>query len=98
MGGGVFAGLIPQRPGDRFGASVIYARFSDSVRAFDQDQINFSGVPGNVRDYEANLELSYVAQVIPGWTVQPDFQYIWHPNGVSGRDAKVLGIRSMWNY
>jgi porin len=96
--GVVFAGLIPQRPDDRFGASVIYAHFSNSVRSFDQDQINFSGVPGTVRDYEENLELSYVAQIIPGWTLQPDFQYIWHPNGVAGRDARVLGVRSMWKF
>src|ERR1035437_4675903 len=96
--GVVFAGLIPQRPDDRFGASVIYARFSDSARGFDPDQINFSGAPGTVRDYEANLELSYVAQVTPGWTMQPDFQYIWHPSGQAGRDAKVLGVRSMWKF
>lgn len=94
----VFAGLIANRPNDRFGASVLYARFSDSVRGFDQDRITFSGVPGNVRDYETNLELSYVAQVIPGWTVQPDLQYIWHPSGVAGRDAKVMGVRSIWKF
>ena len=96
-GGIVYAGMFPGRPDDRFGASVIYARFSDSVRGFDQDQINFSG-PGPVRDYETNLELTYVAQIVPGWTVQPDFQYIWHPSGQAGRDAKVLGVRSMWKF
>jgi porin len=93
----VFAGLIPSRPDDRFGASVIYARFSDSLRAFDQDQINL-GVPGFVRDYEANLELSYVAQIVPGWAMQPDLQYIWHPSGQAGRDAKVMGVRSIWKF
>jgi porin len=97
-GGIVFAGLVPQRPDDRFGASMVYSRFSDSVRAFDQDQINFTGVPANVRDYEANLELSYVAKIVPGWTMQPDFQYIWHPSGQTARDAKVIGVRSMWKF
>jgi porin len=96
-GGIVFAGLIPHRPDDRFGASVVYSRFSDSASAFNQDQINF-GVPTFVRDYEANLELSYVAQIVPGWTVQPDFQYIWHPSGQAGRDAKVVGVRTMLKY
>ena len=33
--------MVPSRPKDVFGASVIYARFSDSIRGFDQDQINF---------------------------------------------------------
>jgi porin len=97
-GGVVFAGLIPGRPDDRFGASMVYSRFSDGVRAFDQDLINITGVPGNVRDYEANIELSYVAQIVPGWTVQPDFQYIRHPSGQSGRDAKVLGVRTMLKF
>ena len=97
-GGIVFAGFIPHRPQDRFGASVVYSRFSGSARAFDQDTIDFSGVPGVVRDYEANFELTYAAQIVPGWTVQPEFQYIRHPKGVAGRDAKVLGIRSVVNF
>jgi porin len=97
-GGVVFAGFVPGRPDDRFGVSVVYSRFSNSVRGFDQDVINISGVPGNVRDYEANLELSYVAQIVPGWTVQPDFQYIRHPSGVAGRDAKMLGVRTMLKF
>jgi porin len=94
-GGVIFGGFIPGRPDDKFGVSVVYSRFSDNVRAFDRDQIAFSGVPGNVRDYEANFELSYIAQIVPGWTVQPDFQYVRHPNGQAGRDAKVLGVRTM---
>ncbi|MBV9558317.1 MAG: carbohydrate porin [Pseudolabrys sp.] len=94
-GGIVFAGLLPQRPNDRFGASFIYARFSDALRAFDQDTIAFSGIPGVVRDYEANLELTYQAQIIPGWTVSPTFQYIWHPSGQAGRNATVTGIRTI---
>jgi len=97
-GGIVFAGLIPGRPDDRFGASVIYARFSDSVSGFDRDQAIITGLPQAIRDYEASLEITYVAQIIPGWTIQPDFQYIWHPNGQSGRDAKVVGVRSIWKY
>jgi porin len=43
-GGIVFAGIIPTRPDDRFGASVIYSRFANRVRAFDQDQINFGNL------------------------------------------------------
>ena len=36
-----------------------------------------------------------VAQIIPGWTVQPVYTYIWHPSGQAGRDAKVAGVRSI---
>jgi porin len=97
-GGIVFAGLIPHRPDDRFGASVIYAKFSDSVRAFDRDTILLTGVPGPVRDYETNLELTYMAEIVPGWTVQPNLQFIWHPNGDASKNATVVGARSLWRY
>jgi len=96
-GGVVFNGMIPQRPKDVFGASVIYARFSDSVRAFDQDRINFGEISTPPRDYEVNLELTYVATVIPGWTIQPVYTSIWHPSGTGIRypDAQVTGFRSI---
>jgi porin len=97
-GGIVFAGFIPTRPNDWFGASVIHARFSNSVRAFDQDIIALTGVPFPVRDHETNLELTYVAQVIPGLTVQPDLQFIWHPAGDARRNATVAGVRTQWRY
>jgi porin len=96
-GGIVFAGMVPGRPKDVFGASVIYARFSDSIRGFDQDQINFGTLLTPPRDYETNLELTYVAQIIPGWTIQPMYTSIWHPSGTGIRypDAQVTGVRSI---
>jgi porin len=97
-GGILFAGLIPGRPDDKFGASVIYAKFSDSVRAFDRDQVLFTGMPGTIRDFETNLELTYQAQIVPGWYVQPDLQFVWHPNGDATRNAIVTGVRSIWRY
>lgn len=97
-GGIVFAGLIPQRPHDRFGAGVIYAQFSDRLRAFDRDTAALTGVPVPIRDYEANLELTYAAEIVPGWIVQPNLQFIWHPNGDATRNATVAGVRSLWRY
>jgi porin len=97
-GGIVFAGLIPQRPEDKFGASVIYAKFSDSVRAFDRDMVLSTGVPGPIRDFETNLELTYMAQIVPGWTVQPNLQFIWHPSGDASKNATVVGARSLWRF
>ena len=96
-GGIIFAGFIPNRPKDRFGASAIYARFSDSVRGFDRDSIAFTGASVPIRDYEANLELSYQAQIVPGWIVQPNLQFVW-PNGNAARNATVVGVRSQWRY
>jgi len=96
-GGIVFAGLIPKRPDDRFGASVIYSRFSHDVRANPDNQIA-PGIPGPYPDYETNLELTYLAQIVPGWTVQPVYTKIWHPSGQPGHDSQVVGLRSIINF
>jgi porin len=93
-GGIVFRGLIPGRPNDAFGASMIYAQFSNGVRGFDRDLAQLAG-GGIVRDYEANLEFTYRAEIVPGWTVQPNLQFIWHPGGDASRDATVIGARTM---
>ncbi len=93
----VVAGMIPNRPDDRFGLTYLYAQFSDGLRNFDRDVAAFSGIAARIRDYEANLELTYKAQISPGWTVQPLLTYIWHPNGgLAGDNAVVVGARSIW--
>jgi len=97
-GGVLFSGMIPDRPDDKFGASVMYTRFADSIREFDRQAIFFTGVPGPIRDYEANLEFTYQAQVVPGWTVQPVLTRVWHPNGDKSRNAVVAGVRSLWRF
>lgn len=80
-GGVVVAGLIPGRPDDLFGASVIYARISEAARNFDRDRVNLQASEEPIRTAEATLELSYQAQIKPGWTVQPDLQYVFNPGG-----------------
>jgi porin len=97
-GGIIFSGFVPNRPNDKFGVAAMYSSFSSSVGGFDRDRIFFSGIPGVVRDYEANLEATYVAEVVRGWTVQPVVTRIWHPNGDASRNALVAGVRSMWRY
>jgi porin len=95
----VFAGMIPNRPDDKFGAIFEYARYSNSVRGFERDEIAFTGVPEVIQDFEANLELTYLAQVVPGWTVQPVLTYVWHPDGgASSVNALVIGVRSIWHW
>ncbi len=96
--GVVFAGLSASRPYDRFGASVLYARFSDRVRGLERDIIAFTGQPVPIRDHETNLELTYMAQVVPGWVVQPVVTFIWHPSGNAARNATVAGVRSILRY
>jgi porin len=95
--GVVFSGMIARRPNDVFGVGFAYTGISDDASAFDKDQ----GL-SVIRDHETLLEISYTAELRPGWTLQPDFQYIWNPGGnvpdQSGtkaiEDAAVLGART----
>ncbi len=107
-GGINFIGLWDKRPDDMLGLAVAYSPVSPSLSALDADTDFFSHTAFPVRDYEIALELSYQAQVIPGWYVQPDFQYIFHPgygaidpiNPAVGRipDASVFGIRTTMKF
>ena len=50
------------------------------LQAFDRDNVILNGNLGPLRDYEMNVELTYRAQIIPSWTVQPTAQWIFHPS------------------
>jgi len=100
--GVVFSGFVSGRPGDVFGVAFAYAGVSEEASAFDRD----TGAPV-VREHESVLEVSYTAEVLPGWSLQPDFQYFWNPGGNAAdpddptkavKDAAVLGVRSTINY
>jgi porin len=94
-GGIVFAGMIPSRPNDRFGASFIHANISKHVRDFDRDLIAHSGHELPVRSYEMTIELSYQAQIKPGWILQPTFQYVTRPGGhISDPDRPERPIKN----
>lgn len=104
-GGVSFVGLVPGRPDDQFGIMGAYARMSPSVRGFDFDTNFYTAAFGPVRDYEALLQATYQLQVVPGWNLQPNIQYVMHPNGHvvdpndplgqrAVRNAVVLGLRS----
>ncbi|WP_244480618.1 carbohydrate porin [Methylobacterium sp. Leaf399] len=102
-GGVVCAGMIPGRPDDRFGASVIYARIGDGARAADIDGARWGHAYRPVRSFEATVELSYQARIAPGWIVQPDIQYVVNPGGgvenpsrpgTRTRGGLVFGLRS----
>jgi porin len=97
-GGFVAAGLVPGRPYDKFGASVIHARFSSGSIAHDRNLAFYTGTPVVVREHETNLELAYFAQIVPGWTFQPTLQFIWNPNGDATRNAVVIGARTLIRY
>ena len=99
-----FIGLWDLRPDDTFGVAASYSRISPDASGRDADAAFFRSTPLPVRDDQVTFELTYQAQIVPGFLVQPDFQYIFHPAGgalnplnpASGRipDAAVVGIRT----
>ncbi len=103
-----FMGLWDKRPDDKFGIAASFTRLSPNVRQLDAEKALFGNVPLPLRDYELLFELTYQAQLVPGWTLQPDFQYIFHPGGgainpihpFTGRipDAAVFGVRTQLSF
>lgn len=104
-GGLTFVGLVPGRPADSFGVAAAYAHISDRASDLDHDAVSF-GAARPIRNYEALIEINYIAEIVPGWTVQPDFQFVWNPGGnvadetgaVAVQDAAVIGVRTTLNY
>ena len=89
-----------------FGLAATYSHISGDAARLDRDTVAF-GTPTPIRDYEVLLELTYQAQIMPGWKVQPDFQYFWHTGGhIEDRlnpgaaiaNASVFGVRTTVNY
>jgi porin len=100
-----FTGMLPGRPDDAFGLAGAYGRISPNASLLDQETNFFNMAFGPVRKYEALIEATYQAQIMTGWSIQPNFQYIFHPGGnipnpndPTGanaiHNAAVVGLRS----
>ncbi|HZT87484.1 MAG TPA: carbohydrate porin [Stellaceae bacterium] len=76
-GGIGFKAPFAERPGDVLTLGAAYGRISGDAALADR----LAGPPTPVRDHEALIELSYAAAIKPGWTLQPDLQYVIHPGG-----------------
>ena len=104
--GVLVSGMIPNRPDDAVSAGVAYARISRAAVALDQDMIAVSGISGPVRSSEILLEATYSAQIAPGWTLQPNVQYVVRPNGGVDpnnparplRNATIVGLRTTFKF
>lgn len=108
-GGLISSGMVPARPLDQFGAVFLYSHISNRARGLDRDQLLFSLQPYPLRNYELSFEMMYAASVVPGWTLQPNIQYVIHPSGnvpdpnrpftaEPVKNALILGIRSTLRY
>ncbi|MEK7707009.1 MAG: carbohydrate porin [Verrucomicrobiota bacterium] len=102
-GGVTYKGLLPTRDQDTFGVAASYVATSDGLRDRQRDAnaiIALGGTPntlgeGPVPDYEMALEITYQIVLTPWWSLQPDFQYIFHPGGSTAlQDSVVLGLRT----
>ncbi len=84
-----FAGFIPGRLRDVGGIAVARSHVSDD---FSNAQVLQGGPAYSA---ETVIEATYRIQLAPWWSIQPDFQYIVSPSGISGtHDATVLGVRT----
>ncbi len=99
-------GLSDRRPHDKFGIAAAYAHVSPAAQALDEDFRQFFGPFWPKRSAEELLTAVYQYEVRAGWTLQPNFQYIFHPGGGATnplsspagkpiRDAAVLGLRTV---
>ncbi|GJE44821.1 carbohydrate porin [Methylobacterium soli] len=103
-----YKGLIPGRDSDTLGIGVGYAHISANARRADRDVILYTGQVIPVRKAETVIEATYQALVVPGFTVQPDVQYILRPgagianprdpDGRRVKNAAVLGVRATVQY
>lgn len=86
---GVFAG----RPDDKLTFGVAHSNMSSAARTLDRDILALNGPPYPARTAETVFELSYIFQVTPWWSLQPDIQYIVRPQGgVAHPDDPVRSI------
>lgn len=102
-GGIGFKGLVSARPMDTLTLGFAHSNISRNAAALDQDVLFLSGELYPIRTAETVFELSYIAQLTPWWTFQPDIQYIVRPGGnapnpndptVAVGNALVVGART----
>jgi porin len=92
-GGLVYKGLLPGRKKDNLGLAFAYAQMSPGRLS----QASAAGLPGG--SFESVAELSYSWIVSPAFALQPDLQYVIHPNGTEQYgNALVVGIRAAVNF
>ena len=97
-----FAGLSSARPDDTFAIGFARTGISPEISSA-QEALNRPVIAS----FEAMVEASYMAEIVPGFVVQPDFQYFWNPGGhvhepdnlqKAVPDAAVFGLRTTINY
>ena len=106
-GGIGIKGPIPGRADDTLTFGVAHSQVSSDAAALDRDTLTLNGAPYPIRNSETVFELSYIVQIAPWWSLQPDIQYILRPGGNapdpddpnrSVGNALVIGARSTMTF
>jgi porin len=88
-GGMNFTGLIPGHKDDITGLGFSRSAVSHSYSDFSQ------ATGGAAFGYESVIEGTYQMNIVPGWQLQPDIQYVFSAGARSNSpDALVVGLRS----
>ena len=94
-----YVGAIPGRDADVCGVSYSVGFISGSVRELVSESNLIGGANDPLPDQESALEITYQAQVIPGWVLQPSVWWIHHPGGSAAiKDSVLVGIRSVFEF
>jgi porin len=92
--GMVLYGPSSKRPRDFFGLGTVYGSYSRDLRLAQE----INPTPLGVQHFEMTVELNYGWTVRPGLLLQPDFQYLVHPNGSTRlHNAVAIGINIVLN-
>ncbi|MDR3530970.1 MAG: carbohydrate porin [Rhodopila sp.] len=78
-GGLNWKGPFEGRESDVFGLGVSYLGISPATRRFGSDVVAFTGTGSPYQGNETVVEATYLYQVAPWWTLQPDMQVVVNP-------------------
>ena len=78
-GGVRWKGLIAGRSSDVFGLTIAHARTSHALRRLGAETAASTGMPNNIRQHETVIEVTYLYQIAPWLSLQPDLQGVFNP-------------------
>ena len=88
-GGLHWQGLLAGRSHDMVGLAIAHARTSNALRRLGAETASVSGMPNNIRPHETVIEVTYLYQIAPWWSVQPDLQGVFNPGAALSSSLQI---------
>ena len=88
-GGLHWKGLIAGRSHDMVGLAIAHARTSNALRRLGAETASITGMPNNIRQHETVIEVTYLYQIAPWWSVQPDLQGVFNPGAALSSSLQI---------